>query len=258
MKVDKTVVFTIVIVLVTVAALLLLPGCGSNEPPATRAERDLQARPVDLLMPDCSPSFYGNLDVFTGTFEKVVLDSAARGRTLWHGCFDGSPLRTLTWNPKVDFGELPESVMTSEQLASRFNQARAIGTVKKIEQTIAAAKNQVAGSGQLEALEVAAKTPKTGRVFMVTDLISFEADGVTLATATEALITDTVKLWLPRLGDGFRGVQVFIIGYGLDAGSSKAARNAVSLFTRLITKAGGEVSITKDLPADLVIEELGS
>ena len=128
-----------------------------------------------------------------------------------------------------------------------------MGTVEKIEQTIAGTKNRVSGSGQLEALEVAAKTPGVGRVYLVTDLISFEVDGLTLASATEAQITETVKLWLPRLGGGLKGVQVFIVGYGLDAGSSAAARNAVTLFTRLITQAGGQVSITKDLPSELVI-----
>lgn len=243
-----------VAILTIFVALLLLPGCSDvNNTAPTKAERQLQARPVDLLLTDCSGSFKSKLDQFTDTFEEVVSDSASRGRRLLHACFDGSALRSLVWMPKADFSQIPDAVKTNPQVASRFTEARALGTVKRIERAIATTENQVGGSGQLEALEVAARTPEVGRVVMVTDLLSFEVDGIDLADATEADIAKTVKLWLPRLGSGLEAVQVFIVGYGLDAGSSKAVRNAVALFTRLITKAGGRVSITKDLPDSLGI-----
>ncbi|MBK8295500.1 MAG: hypothetical protein IPK93_12405 [Solirubrobacterales bacterium] len=246
--------FKKMLLITMVAMAVVFAGCGGTEQSTvTKADRQLQTKPVDLLMPDCSGSFKGKLDEFIGTIKTVVSDSATRGRTLWHGCFDGSPLRTLIWSPKVDFGNLPDSVRANDQVASRFTEARAMGTVKKIEQAIAITENRVAGSGQLEALEVAAKTPNVGRAILVTDLITFEADGIRLAAASHADIKQTVKRWLPRLGDGLQGVQVFIVGYGLDAGSSKAARSGVELFTRLVTKAEGQVSITKDLPADLVV-----
>lgn len=240
--------------MVLVVATLAIGGCGGTETTApTKAERDLQTRPLDLVMTDCSGSFKDGLAGFTGTLKAVTVDSATRGRRLWHGCFDGSPLRTLGWDPKVDFGDMPDSVEASGKVETRFTEARALGTVKKIERAIASTEVRVAGSGQLEALEVAAKTSDTGRVFMLTDLITFEVDGLILRKASDKEIRQTVSTWLPRLGDGLQGVQVFIVGYGLNAGSSRAARNAVDLFTDLITRAGGKVSITKDLPDRLVI-----
>lgn len=245
-------------ILTIVLTLAFLSGCSNSNPPIdTPAERQLAAHPLDLLLTDCSPSFKDRLDEFTDTIQAVTLDSASRGRRLWHGCFDGSPLRTLTWRPKVDFGNLPDSVKASQKVQVRFTEARAAGTVKKISEAIAATEPLVGGSGQLEAIEVAAKTPAVGRVMMISDLLSFEVDGITLATATDADINKAVKLWLPRLGGGLEGVQVFVVGYGLEAGSSKAARSAVELFTRLITRAGGRVSITKDLPPRLTLDRGG-
>lgn len=248
---------TLAMVAACVVALMVAAGCGgtddSIQPGTSNVERQLQERPVDLLMLDISGSFRDQLSKFTGTTQTVVVDSASRRRTLWAAGVDGSPLRTLSWGPKVDFSALPDQVKANEKLASRFTKARAEGMVKQIEKTIAATKNQVAGSGQLEAMEVAASTPEAGRVFLISDLLTFEVDGINLATATEQQIKEVVNTWLPRLGTGLNDVDVFIVGYGQQAGSSTAARNAAHLFTRLITKAGGRVLITKELPDSLEI-----
>lgn len=251
--------FKAVVTLIAVlCATWAVSGCGStSNPPTTKADRQLETRPLDLLLPDCSPSFRAALPGFRDATQRIVLDSASRSRTLWMACFDGSPLRSVDFDPKVDFADLTDSVSGSETLAARFTEARALGTLKNIEKAIAATENQVKGSGQLEALEMAAKTPDTGRVFLVTDLLSHEADGLNLATVSKVDIQQTVKRWLPRLR-GLRGVQVFVIGAGLGAGSSEAVRNAEQLFTTLITQAGGKVSITQEIPATLLLAGSGS
>lgn len=248
--------------LVVIAAALMATvgtiGCGGTDTATeTAADQRLQSKPLDLLLPDCSGSFKAKLPGFTDTFTAITMDSAARGRRLWMACFEGSLLRSARFE-KVDFGQLPESVGGNEKLAARFTQARAHGMVKKVEKAIATSESEVSGSGQLEALEVAAKTPEVGRVFLVTDLISYEVDGIDLATASAVDVKEAVKRWLPRLGSGLSGVQVFVVGVGLGAGSSTAVRNAKTLFTHLITEGGGKVSITQELPASLVLDRGGS
>src|SRR4051812_2060969 len=172
-----------------VALCTAIAGCGG----AHRKTEDKQpappaARPVDLVIGDCS-SFRRYTKAFVPDMVTIAETSALANprRTLWAGCFDGAPLRTLYWNPTIDFGNEPAELKQSRTLGDRVALGRALGMKKKFEAMVNTP-TQVAGSGQLEALEVAAQTVNVGRVFMFTDAEINEIDGIRLRTATQTEI----------------------------------------------------------------------
>lgn len=250
---NKKSTWTVLTSICAITILLgLVTGCGETGNQKSGPEdQALASRPIDLLLVDISGSFRSQVGAFENDMKTVVLDCASRGRTLWVAAFDGSPKRFVTFGPKVNFAQIPDQVASNPTLSDRFTGARALGTANQVERTVAETPVMAAGSGQLEALEVIASTPKVGRAFVITDLVSVEIDGVNLGTATKSDLKAAVGRWLPRLGSGLDGVQVLFVGVGRQAGRSAVVRNAEWLFTRLVEKAGGTVSVTKELPPDL-------
>jgi hypothetical protein len=246
--------------LVLVGFAVALAGCGDTTPPASGADAPAGAsaaepagssqsasRPLDLVMPDCSHSFRRESLRMVSQMVEVALDSAARDRTLWAGCFTGSPLRDLVWNPQIDFGDLPAPIATNHRLAKRFNTARALGLRKEFQRIIRRTPRKVPGSGQLEALELASQTPGVGRVFMFTDARIFEPDGIPLSTASHAEVEEAVERWAPRMR-GLNEVEIVLVGGGLGALSAQAVRNAHALFGGLAREVGASFSWTRSLP----------
>jgi hypothetical protein len=229
-------------------------GCGaSNTPTKDKIPGPPAARPLDLVFGDCS-SFRLYTKAFVPDMVTIAENSALAKprRTLWGACFDGAPLRTLKWNPTIDFGDEPKELKRNHTLGDRVALGRALGTRKKFE-AMANTPMKVPGSGQLEALEVAAQTANLGRVYMFTDAALNEIEGINLATATEAEIDALVAHWAPRL-NGLKGVQLMFIGVGRGTGNSAAVRNAERLFRGLATAVGASYfAWTLALPSDFPV-----
>lgn len=241
---------TITTTLGLLACVVTTTGCGSNAGAGTADS--VSRSSTDLVLADCSGSFRRQATSFVPDMVTIAQDSAQQQRTLWAGCFDGAPLRTLRWSIKVDFASVPPELATSAEVVERVNAARATGLGRRFKKMITTTPTRVAGSGLLEALELASQTPNVGRVFLFTDAQSNEVDGLRLATASPAQLRATVRRWRARLGGGLDGVTVAMIGVGLDTGTSKAVRNAEQLFGELITEAGGSLSWSQALSADLL------
>ncbi|MEJ7783290.1 MAG: hypothetical protein WKF96_00715 [Solirubrobacteraceae bacterium] len=233
----------------TAALCLVLAGCGGNKSstqPAPSAARNL-----DLVFGDCS-SFRRYAEAFVPEMVTIAETSAAQRRTLWAGCFDGAPLRTLHWKPKIDFNDLPIELRGSARLAARVNLARALGLKTKLEQMVRSTPTRVPGSGQLEALELAAHTEHVGRVFLFTDGVINQIDGVGLDRATLRQINQVVDRWAPRLA-GLKHVELTFVGVGRGTRSTAGLRRAEALFRQLAARVGVRSFVWQlELPADIV------
>jgi hypothetical protein len=235
------------LLLVTVVAALL-SACGNEQADHEDAFRN--SHPVDLLIPDCSASFRQTSKQLVPEMVTVTLDSARQKRVLWAGCFAGAPLRTLAWKPKIDFGDLPDSLNDNPTFVEHFNEARALGLRRKLAAMVRHTPRRAPGSGQLEALELASQTKGVGRVFLFTDALIVEPEGLDLRTATPSDIHQAISLWAPRL-TGLRGVELMLVGVGYGANNSRSVRNAARLFSGLAHRVGaGSFSWTQSLPAD--------
>jgi hypothetical protein len=237
-------------VLALATASACMAGCGGG---GSQEAADAQvtpdpgaARPLDLVLPDCSHSFRRASERLIPEMIAVALDSAADRRRLWAACFAGSPLRHLRWTVQIDFGRLPRTATRNPAMADRINQARALGLQSKFEKIIHTTPRKAPGSGQLEALELAAQTAGVDRVFMFTDARIFEPGGVVVGSLSRAGVEGTVDRWAPRL-QGLGGVELVIVGGGLGAPSARAVRNARALFSRLAERVDAPLQWARSL-----------
>lgn len=235
--------------LVLAAAIV---GCGDTDSArkTTNPGQPSATRTVDLIYGDCS-SFRRYTKAFVPDMVTIAQTSALATprRTLWAGCFDGAPLRTLVWKPKIDFSELRPELRANRQLADRFVVARALGLKRQFE-AMASTPTRVPGSGQLEALELAAQTQGVGRVFLFTDAEVNQLDGLRLADATPDAIQATINRWAPRL-KGLRGAQLMFVGVGRGTANTGGVRNAEALFRGLAKRVGATpFDWNLELPAD--------
>src|SRR4051794_39595409 len=116
----------------TVAVLCLAAaGCGESPDAADSSLGSAIVRNVDLEYGDCS-SFRRYTKAFIPEMLTVAESSARARHVLWAACFDGAPMRTLEWNPKIDFADLPKELRENDKLADRFNLARALGLRPKL------------------------------------------------------------------------------------------------------------------------------
>ncbi len=234
-----------------VALCTAVAGCGAGQPKTADQEPAPSAtRPVDLVFGDCS-SFRQYTKAFVPDMVTIAETSALAKprRTLWAGCFDGAPLRTLDWKPTIDFGEEPPELKQNRTLGDRVALGRALGMKQKFEAMVNTP-TKVPGSGQLEALELAGQTANVGRVFMFTDAEINEIEGVKLAVATPREIDATINRWAPRLS-GLKGVELMFIGVGRGTNNSRGVRNAERLFHGIANRVGASYfGWTLELPAD--------
>ena len=228
--------------LAVVAASLALAACGGNSNGSRGAQ---MAKRVDIVYGDCS-SFRRYTRAFVPDMLTIAQDSALHRHRLLAGCFDGAPLRTMQFKTDIDFGDLPKELRNNATLARRFNVARALG-LKKTFEVMADTPTRVRGSGQLEALELASELQGVGRVWMFTDGIVNEVDGLHLTTATEKDIQRTIRRWVPRMGNGLRNVHLAFVGVGLGTGSTANVRKARRLLRGIVDGAGGSFTWSQTL-----------
>lgn len=235
---------------VAAAVCCVAVGCGGGD--ETGAGDSAGGR-LDLLIADCSKSFRASSERLLPAMVTIAADSAEQDRALWAGCFAEAPLRTLVWDPKVDFGVLPKGVNPS--VADRVNVARALGMEPKLLEMIRETPDSDGGSGQLEALEVASETEDLGRLFLFTDAAIHQDHVPDMTTATPAEIRDTIEVWAPRLR-GLRGVHLVLVGVGFGVHNSASVRNAKLLFHGLADRVGAaSFKWTQELPVDLPTQE---
>jgi hypothetical protein len=251
MRARSTVVILLVI---AVAASASLAGCGGGEEARAREGSPVAAgagesRPLDLLLADCSHSFRHESLQMVPEMVAVARDSADRQRELWAGCFAGSPLRDLVWEPTIDFGDLPGPLARNPHLADRFDAARALGLEGEFERIIRDTPRGSPGSGQLEALELAAQTPGVGRAFLFTDARILEPEGILLGNASRTEVEQVIDHWSPRMR-GLAGVELIFVGGGLGAPSSRGVRNARALFRGLAQRVGASFFWGRSLPLE--------
>ena len=173
--------------------------------------------------------------------------SALMARRLEYGCVDGAPLRTLHLK-EIDFGQVTKEVAQDQALRPQLAEARALGLRPKFLAMIAQPE-QIKGSGQLEALELAAQEPDVVRVAFWTDAIPNQIGGINLATASRPRIDATARRWARRMDDGLKGVEIFMLGVGRGVRSgSTTVRNAERLFRGVVEGAGGHLIWSASLP----------
>jgi phage baseplate assembly protein W len=231
----------------------LLIGCGGGgsssgtDGVAGPSGSVVASHKLDLMLPDCSASFRRASGRLVPEMIEVALNSAAQNRALWAACFAGAPLQDLYWDVRIDFGNLPSSLTSNGHIGEKVNAARALGLRSDFRRIIDDTPRSAPGSGQREAHELASQTPHVGRVFMFTDALIQEPEGVVLRTATHDEVKAVINRWAPRM-KGLQGVELVFVGVGLGAESAKSVRNAQELFSGIAGRVGASFSWTRNLP----------
>jgi hypothetical protein len=224
---------------------LVVSGCGGSPDPPTSSAKWEATHPIDVILADCS-SYQPYLARFIPNMIEIAENSAAHRRDLYAVCFDGAPLRTLQWAIKENFGE-PYPDETAEE-GEAENLSNAEGLKEPFEKMIKTPE-RVRGSGQLEALELAAETHGVGRVWIFTDAIPNEAKGIVLEHASENEIDKTAETWIPRMGKGLQNVSVAFVGAGFGTYSTIEVRKAKVLFKKIVEGAEGHFTWTQTPPS---------
>lgn len=245
-------------VIIIAAAGLVLAACGGSENDFTGSsptETVLTTSPdigqiepdsVDVAVGDCSPSYREELAAFVPAMLSVAVDAAKQEHRFLAACFDGAPLRTLVWDPQINFAERPPNI--SDEVIEKVNFARALGLRSKLEAMIQTTPQRAKGSGQLELLELLAQTNGLGRAYVFTDAIFNQIDGTDLNAATQADIDQLIERWLPRMESGLEGRMVAFVGVGRGIRSTANLRKAESVFRGIVEGAGGTFIWAPDLP----------
>lgn len=219
---------------------LTISACGGEAEPRSTNQSA-------VVYGDCS----GFRTVSTDYLPEMITFAEAIAQaqmTLRYACVDGAPLRTVRFE-EADFAEVPEQIEANVGLVDRFNRARALGLRDKFAAMLQQ-QPQVSGSGQLEALELAAREPDLVALAFWTDAISNAVEDVdNLQEATEENIQTVIKRWVPRMENGLNGATVYFIGVGRDTASSAALRNAEKLFRGVVEGAGGTLVWRENLPS---------
>lgn len=215
-----------------VALVLALGGCGGRP----------VAPPVNAL-PDRALAASGRTTfelVDGSSFRRFAADyqaemSAVTGLVAAHGgrvlaaVADGQPLTTARI-VTADFGRRSVA-MDDPAVIERFNQAKAIGLTGRLKRLLRRGE-AVSGSGQLEALAVAANTPSLRSVVFWTDGIVNEPDGFNLTRASAGETAAEMRRWVPRLR-GLRGRTVVMLGVGRGVHRAETVERAQRLLAGL-------------------------
>lgn len=201
---------------------------------------------VDAVVGDCSDSYRSQMMAFVPGMVSIAVDAAEKKHRFLAACFDGAPLRTLAWNPRVNFGEAKPGI--NDTLMEKVNNARALGLRRPFERMIETTPERSKGSGQLELLELLSQTDGLGRAYVFTDGIVNQVDGLDLNGASQKDIDRTVRRWVPRMGDGLQNVSVVFVGVGRGSNSTAKVRNAELLFRGIVEGAGGRFTWAPDVP----------
>ncbi|MBA3420831.1 MAG: hypothetical protein H0U12_02880 [Thermoleophilaceae bacterium] len=201
---------------------------------------------VDAAVGDCSDSYRGQMMAFVPEMVSIAVDAAEKKHRFLATCFDGAPLRTLAWDPRVNFGEAKPGI--NEALMEKVNNARALGLRQPLERMIETTPERVNGSGQLELLELLSQTDGLGRAYVFTDGIVNQVDGIDLNGASTEDIQRIVRRWVPRMGDGLQNVAVGFVGVGRGSNDTAKVRKAEALFRGIVEGAGGRFTWAPDLP----------
>ena len=246
---------SILSLVVILAASLVLAACGGSSTTTGAARGSSIGSPastnrlpmgsVDVDAADCS-GFRTHLDAFVPDMVSVAVDAAEKKHRFLAACFDGGPMRTLTWDQDVDFAERKPGI--DEALMKKVNLARALGLRSKLLHMVETTPEHVKGSGQLELLELLSQTEGLGRAYVFTDGIINQIDGLNLTTASERDITRLVRRWVPRMGHGLRHVAVTFVGVGLGTHRTANIRKAKALFRGIVVDAGGTFTWAPHMP----------
>lgn len=223
---------------------LVLAACGASKD-STKSEGADTVDNVMVEYGDCSRSFDTLSKQYLPEMVRFAQFAAARKQILRYGCVDGAPLRSLRFD-EIDFSAKPPQI-SNDQLLERYNQARALGLRKKLV-ALLRTPPKYPGSGQLEALELAAREPRLHTVAFWTDAISNAAEDGNIATATDAQLRQIIKRWVPRMKGGLQGATVYFLAVGRGSNSTATVRNAEKLFGGVVEGAGGHFVWREDLP----------
>ena len=221
------------------ALVLALSACGEPvavAPPAVGTIQNSElaaAGGTTFLLVDGS-SFRRFAADYEGEMAAVTqVVAAQRGRVL-ASVADGQPLTTARIL-SADFAAAPPGG-SDPALLARFNQAKATGISRRLKRLMRSSQT-VKGSGQLEALAVAANTPSLHAVVFWTDAVVNEAGGFNATSASRSDVSSQIRLWAPRLR-GLQGRTVVLLGVGRGVHRSETVRLARVLFAGLARAAG--------------------
>ncbi len=221
--------------LVGLAAVgLALSGCGagqSSDPP----------HPSRRIMIEWDAT--GATNRITGYREELkneLVNDAAEHDYVFAAVLDGQPVTTASIVAH-DFAQPPPD--TEGEEAAEDNASYAEGVAHNL--VTSAGRETVAGSGQLQGLLVAARTPGVGEVVLFSDGIVNEPN-FDLSTADGLTLNTEIKRWKPKLV-GLRGVTVVVVGVGREVGKIVTVERAHRLFAALVDGNGGHLVWTPTL-----------
>ncbi|HUA74354.1 MAG TPA: hypothetical protein VL988_06325 [Solirubrobacteraceae bacterium] len=213
-------------------AALALSGCGADQ--STDPPRDGARRVMNLWDATGATS---RIASYRTELTNTIVKEAADHDDVFVAVLDGQPVTTAGLRDH-NFAQAPPEMEGEE--AAKANQAFAAGFAHQFIASFGA-REAVAGSGQLEGLELAARTPHVAEVMLWSDgIVNERGDGFDLSTASANEVTAEIARWKPKLA-GLHDVTVVIVGVGRGVHHLATVEEAHRLFTGLVDGNGGHL-----------------
>lgn len=220
-----------------VVAALLCSGCGSGQSadPKSAPSRRIVIEWDAGGATNTDPSYKQEL---IATIQQVA---AARGE-VFAVALDGQPITTAEIKTR-NFAEMSPGMEAQEMRAA--NQAVAAGFAHDFIATFTRPE-LIHGSGELQGLLLASRTPGVSEIYVWTDGIVNEPGGVDLYDANTSELEAETARWKPKL-TGLKNRTVVIVGGGRGVHDLATVEHAHRLFRELVDGDGGHLVWTPTL-----------
>jgi hypothetical protein len=221
---------TRVLLVAVVVAALWCSGCGSGQPTSAGSP----VHPKVFVLWDATgatnaiPSYKQEL---ISTIQHV----AAEEGEVFAALLDGQPITTAAITAR-NFGEAPPDTQPQERPA--INQAVAEGFARDFVATFVTPE-AVHGSGQLQGMLIASRTPGVTEILMWSDAVVNEA-GFDLSNAGIPELEAEIAHWKPQFA-GLKGKTVVVVGVGRGVHRVVTVELAHRLFQALVAGNGARL-----------------
>jgi hypothetical protein len=220
---------------VGVAAALVCSGCGGSQPTTGSTSADSQhPAPFRTFVEWDATGAINHIPSYKEELATVIQHVANARGEIFAAVIDGQPITTASITAR-NFGEpLPDGEEPESSTVESAGDGFAYEFIARC-----TTHEVVRGSGQLQGLLVAARTPGVHEIIMFTDAIINEA-GFDLSNATPAELEAEIARWKPKLAT-LRNKQVTLVGTGRGVGRIVTVERAHRLFHEVVEGNGGHL-----------------
>lgn len=243
----KVVVWSVVVLVLSGGTIFGVSQLAADDSDG-RGSRDhwvaVEGRGVThLVVHDCSDSADSLRSSWPPQVELVLAEAARHAALVLGDCFDGSPLRSIAWEPlEEDFSRVPPAYAKKKILWQRFNQGLFQSELPRLRDEVdrlIAKPWKYSGTNLLELLEVIAREAPAV-AFVWTDGQQNSPELRLLTPLPPAELRAVQQAWARKLEQSLQGTTIWLIDAGRGTGDSEAGRQTRRLIDGLVAGAGGQ------------------